>query len=515
MRRRASGLALALALACGGEGATATSDADAGSDATSEPGALELRDLSLTPDPGNHLALIVRFTTSAPARGEVELRDDDGLAWITAGDDAEATAHELYVIGLRAEATFTVTARAQADDGELVEAAPQAHTPGPLPPDFPAIWAEGQVASDVPGWTFFGVARWAGDHLDYSWGLVIAVDRRGRVVWYRRIPDGGSDIRVTDSGEVWFGEADLIVHRMTLAGDDRGSWVAGELSPPVDTLHHESIETPEGDLLSLSTELRTVSGFEGGAVSYNLVGDVVVQVTREGALRGRWSLLDLLDDADLHRVRPGFHDAFWDGFYTVPGGTKDWSHANGVAPDEDRGLYLVSARHLDWIIAVDPLASEVAWRLGEDGDFTLTEGAWFYHQHAPEVQEGGRLLVYDNGNNRPGTGFRPGDAPLYTRVVEYALDDDAMTATQTWEWIADPPRFSGFVGDADRLVDGHVLITDGGLFNLEAPSGVVLYSIVEEVDPSDQGTVFRLHVGDPDGPTSYTVYRADRVAGVY
>ena len=85
----------------------------------------------------------------------------------------------------------------------------------------------------------------------------------------------------------------------------------------------------------------------------------------------------------------------------------DWSHANAAQLFEAENVVLVSARNLSSVMALrweaddEGPAGEVLWQLGPGLDFELTEGEWFYRQHAPEVQPDGTILVYDNGSQRP------------------------------------------------------------------------------------------------------------------
>ena len=48
-----------------------------------------------------------------------------------------------------------------------------------------------------------------------------------------------------------------------------------------------------------------------------------------------------------------------------------------------------------------------------------------YYQHAVEVQDDGSILLYDNGNMRPGTNLNSPDITQhpYSRAVLFSLDD--------------------------------------------------------------------------------------------
>ena len=141
---------------------------------------------------------------------------------------------------------------------------------------------------------------------------------------------------------------------------------------------------------------------------------------------------------------------------------------------------------------IDYATGEVVWRLGEGGDFELTDGVWFKEQHAPSLVEDGELLIYDN----------LGDGRI-ARAVQYRLDEDAMTAEQVWAYGGEDSAegwLSEYWGDADRLPNGNTLITAGAND---------LNSVFEVTDEGE--LVWWLqheHAGDED---DNTMYRSERI----
>ena len=119
----------------------------------------------------------------------------------------------------------------------------------------------------------------------------------------------------------------------------------------------------------------------------------------------------------------------------------DWTHINDVEQLDD-GRIMVSVRNQDQVVFLDPDSGEVVeerWTLGEDDDYDI-----LFEAHNPDfinASNGGpAVLVADSENNR---------------VVEYQREGGEWNQTWVWqdgamEW----PR------DADRLPNGHTLITD-------------------------------------------------------
>jgi hypothetical protein len=97
-----------------------------------------------------------------------------------------------------------------------------------------------------------------------------------------------------------------------------------------------------------------------------------------------------------------------------------------------------------------------------------------------------------------------------TRAVEYAIDEQAMTATLVWEWPGDFPvdswyttdLYVPFWGDADRLENGNVMITAGRRGTVEATPE----SRVIEVTKDTGEVVWELLL-----PKDHGIYRAERM----
>ncbi len=137
----------------------------------------------------------------------------------------------------------------------------------------------------------------------------------------------------------------------------------------------------------------------------------------------------------------------WDAqtdFDTSSGGPypEDWTHINDVehVELEGRETVMVSVRNHDQVVFVDmETGLRENWTLGSDGDHDR-----LYEQHnpdfIPESRGGPAVLVADSENGR---------------VVEYQRVNGSWE--QSWEW---RDQRLTWPRDADRLPNGHTLITD-------------------------------------------------------
>ncbi|MCA9771198.1 MAG: aryl-sulfate sulfotransferase [Myxococcales bacterium] len=457
----------------------------------------------------NPLAATVTFRTDEPATPIVAVEGPTGVRSVPPSgirSDVPGTDHEVVILGLRPATTYAITVGARNGAGRLGALVHAEHRTVALRASvLPIEILKSRPDRMAPGYTLLSVYSFAylGD------GFLFALDSSGAPVWmYRagimqaaeRLADGtiaitthkfGSDVieLISPFGEI---VADLRAHDLGL-----------------DTFHHDVVEMPDGHLLTLSTELRTIDGYPGGA-RHDVVGDVVVELTREGDVVGSWPLLDMLDP---HRVGQGFDDPYWLATYGT--GAKDWSHANAVGYDpEDDGIW-VSLRHQDAIVKFRRSDGALLWVVGTNDPKTSGDDAWPFlrftgegrlpsEQHDPHVVSGGRLWVYDNGN-----------ASGVTRAVLYDLDPVEGTLSQHWAWVDPdyaPPLFGAYVGGVDPLSNGNVLIAHGGLggtpADLENPTWIHL----SEVDPARDEKLFEARIR---GELGYIGYRARRIDSLY
>lgn len=500
----------------------------------------------------------LRVRAEAPVVPVVTVSGPGGTS--TLPEPEPAAEHRIPVVGMRAGATHEVTVELRSADGATV-AEPETFSfaTEPLPEGMPPIdTLVSEPDRMAPGVTLFnlldigdvlGVDDGAPEPDEAPWfGWIVAVDHEGEVVWLHRAPHPIGDVRLLDDGTILHEYNDTGARRIDLFGEVLDEWagerirtdlrldvfgrqVAGDDAVPVatDSMHHEVGMLPNGNLVALSSELRAVGGFpeplcgEDPATfdgTYHLISDVVVEIEPEtGELVKEWPIADHFDlpaDGAVRNVCGIPNQGVFPNWMYQPlePRARDWTHGNSVVFDEGRNALLVSLRHLDAVLALryedddDGPAGELIWELGPNGTLDLLAGDWSYHQHAPEVQDDGTILLYDNGNGRP-------NGELYSRAVLYDVDDEAGTVTQLWEHVSTQdgaPAFAPFVGDADRLDNGNVLVADGGLFGAVDDVSAQIVEVVPAADPAADEVVFELRV---TGGQQWAVYRAERVPSLY
>ena len=494
-----------------------------------------------------------------PLLARVDLQLDDGLyplvnlvgpsgTRVLAIPEAPGSEVSLLLAGMRADTAYSIEIELlDADCAPVERLADLTVTTGSLPVDLPSMSATASEPERMaPGFTLFNLID-----LRTDFGALDIDD--GEIVWYHREDHPIGDTRMLEDGSILFEFNDTAARRIDLEGnvldewagsiitgrfvlDAHGRQVVGD-SPvvvDVDAMHHEHMVLPDGMHATLTTELRVLDGFsepqcgEDPATfdgTYHLIGDIAVVFDPEsGEVLNEFNLFDYFDPksdpAAFNLCGLAFDFVFPNWLYRgVDNAARDWTHANAIEVDEANNALLVSVRHLDSIIALrwkddaEGTAGDLLWHSGPLGDLELLTGDWHLHQHAPEIQPDGSLLVYDNGNNRDGRGSA--EAPLYSRAVIYEIDVDAETISQRWEYRSkrdDELIFAGFVGDADRLSNGNILITNGGING--TLDGELSAQIVEVVPSPTSGgdVVFSFEV---NGGPGWIVYRSERVPSAF
>ena len=271
---------------------------------------------------------------------------------------------------------------------------------------------------------------------DQTGGLVI-IDRDGFIVWYPQGSDAtGTAFSVLPSGDFafLFNEGIRVVSptngvRRTLTKED----AAGRTGLGTFNMHHDAIPTPSGSLLILVQDTATVNDTVW-------TGESIWEWEPEtDQLEKRWSSFQVLSPL-VDR-----------GHRTVP---EDWLHANSLSLGP-RGNILVSFFWTHEVISIAPDFQSLEWRLGgPNSTFTVSDGGMDEGQHTAAEVETDRVLLFDNGRDRPG-------GELFSRALELKLDRTSNTAQIVWEFEPYPRIYAPVIGSARRLPNGNTIICFG------------------------------------------------------
>lgn len=451
-------------------------------------------ELVANPNPAVPLAGVLHLETNRPVRAHLTVSSPD-RTWQVEADEAFQASQSLPVLGLLPDSAHSVSVRLESADGDILEVDAGELRTDPLPDDFPPI--EVRIARPglmEPGVTVIPFLRWKNFALDRKYGLIVALDQRADVVWYYRARHSINTVVRLNNGNLAYlagSHGDLV--EIDMLGNRLRRWhtlgtpkATPESSTPVvsDTFHHELIELPSGNFLTLSTEVRDFAEYPTSYLDPNaprtpahVVGDVLLEFAPDGKIVRQWKLLDLLDPrrATFASLFPGL----WAQAYKhrLRQRACDWSHSNSIDLSPDGDTAVISSFHQEVIVQIDLESGTIDWLLGDprgwqepwkslflrpEGEFTWPRGT-----HGAGFTPDGNLLFYDNGVFVPdadsGEVVLKGDS--LSRAVEVRIDPDARTFREVWTYggPGDEAYFSPFLCDTAYLpATGNVLVTDGG-----------------------------------------------------
>lgn len=374
--------------------------------------------LGCSPDP-------ITSISAAPSEAintlvEVTWEPASTEAWVEwNGERFDGADGRAVVYGAGAEATLELTVHA----GDWVSEPIEANT-GSLPAEIPPV----DVIEDGPLEPGFVAGSWLESPDEGSGAIVL--DQAGRVVWYDLRDDVGtiSVIHKVEGGFLYLVTSHSYLpdaHAVYVSSDGRDR----ELFP-LPLAHHDILPLPSGGFAAVVGEVREVDG-------ENVLGDTIVEVDEDGTQRTIWNAFDHFE------VVP--NDGW--GALAYPEGA-DWTHANGLAYDENSDTYLISMFRCECIVAVDRESGGNDWILGgEDSSFAVDDP--FGPQHSPDWTAEG-VAMFDNGYDMS-----------VSRLAEYAIEGGE--ATLTWSWEHPDGYVTAVLGDFDRQADGGHLSSWGTL----------------------------------------------------
>jgi len=433
---------------------------------------------------------------------------------------------ELLVAGMRASTTYHMRATVQCP-GRIFTTDDQTFTTGPLPstPIPPVTVSRPDPSlsmSENPGIELVNVFA---PSFNFLQGFF--TDRDGNLIWYYDVGAAQGNapytMKLLPNGHVIFSitqniTAGTIIREVDLSGKTIREMDTGKLSAKMQQagfsfaptgFHHDLLPLPNGHLIVLVNFYQGFTDVAGYPGTTNVLGDGLVDLDENWNPVWAWSAFDHLN-VNRH-----------------PNGLPDWTHSNALVYSSSDGNLLLSMRHQSWILKIDynngTGTGNVLWKLGYQGDFSLTNGDdpqdWFYYQHFPSVvsQIGTQttLAVWDNGDNRvldnngdlctnPASGS---PNPCYSRGTVFLLDESTRVANLVWQDL--PGFWSIWGGSIQQLSNGNVE------FDMNAPAFPPTPNLASEVQEVTQTSspqvVWKMDIGT----VPLYAYRAYRVPSLY
>ena len=430
-------------------------------------------DISINPNPRVPLAAVLSFDATGATRTTVSI-DDGERQWDIDFDRVPSTAEPLPILGMRGGRKHVIGVSILDDDGNSTTWTGQLgyETP-PLPADS-YVWPDFQVTVSQPdrmepGVTLMSLRRAQNlrpqdrtpeqQSFVVNFGLLLALDNEGEVVWYYQSDDRIAGIDRLKNGNIIYHLASFETVEMDMLGNKVRTWYAekrpqGASDDPdavpikgMQTLHHQPHEVRDGSFLSFSANWRVLEDWytnefdPGPRKDQKVMGDTIIEFDKQGNILWTWDAFDYLDTDMIgyeafnpYWVTRGFPD------------TWDWTHGNGVSYDDRDDSVVASFKLIDAIIKIDRESKDIKWIFGDHQgwkddfqDKLLTpvgeDFRWPWHQHNPRWTHAGTLLVFNNNRgqarpfeSRPHVSF----SETYSYTAEYEIDEETMSVRQVW-----------------------------------------------------------------------------------
>lgn len=535
--------------------------------------AIDPADLRFVANPSGRVPLAASVEFSGAPSLEVQLTIDGGGSTTTTvgGDEWRVSGGDFRVpvVGLLPATDYDITVVVDQNGAELARRTFQHRTPEPPanPLAFPPIDVRIIESERMePGFTFLSVRRRALGRSQWltpaqlafstKWGMLIALDSAGRVVWWYESDARTAGIERLHNGNILMHRADFSAVEIDLLGFTRSQYYAENRPFPEpdnpdaiairghQTLHHQPYQMPNGDFLSFTANAYPIEGYYTSDTDpaaprkdQMVMADTVIQFSQTGEQVWTWNTMDYLDP-----FRIGY-DTFW-AYWWVRGFDQhvDWTHANGVSYDERDDSVLISLRNQSAILKIDRQTSEIKWILGRHDNWPerlkdkllkpVGDLTWPAYQHNPRITHTGSVILFDNRAHGGALAFedRPPVNKGFSRGVEFEVDEDAMTVRQVWassDGTEDDPCYTNAMSDAWRLpqTDNYLVIH---AFCLPRYEGMTEDSMDETrrapgdfpyggriLEFSGDDLILRIDVVDPNDLIQWEVYGGFRAPGLY
>jgi hypothetical protein len=310
-----------------------------------------------------------------------------------------------------------------------------------LPEDFPDLSVEVLNETNDNGYYFvspFGYWGWFPENIPY----LIVFDDHGVPVFYQRLEQHGYDFKLNENGMLsyFFNAWPNAYYPVMNASAEHVDTFTMKNGYASDFHEFFMLENGNAVLMAYDPQIVDMSQVVPGGVEDAIVtGWVFQEQDPEKNVVYQWRSWDHYDILDA------------EGYVNLTASTIDLIHGNAIEITPDGESLLLSPRNLNEITKVDRNTGEIIWRLeGNNNMFEfIGDTLGFSWQHDCRILANGNLSIFDNGTYHPD--------PKYSSIIEYAIDEENMTATLIRRLRNQPDIFGEIMGSGRELQNGNML----------------------------------------------------------
>jgi len=235
--------------------------------------------------------------------------------------------------------------------------------------------------------------------------------------------------------------------------------------------HHDMIFNPAtGTFLTLRSSVRQIDG-------KNVLMDTIVELDSKGNTLWTW---DTYSNGHF-----GLKDECLCNDTTEVNGQTviDLTHANSLEWNFQTNIIYMNMRALDTFCKINKTTNQTVWCLGRRGNFTLlgpngkqVPSLWYHAHDVREVQPD-VFSMFDNDFDNSTNSTNPCPATFeetnaHSRMLEITVNEQNMTAWESWSWAAPRADWSPYWGSLDQLPNGDWIAAFGSESHYLPGSGI-------------------------------------------
>jgi len=267
--------------------------------------------------------------------------------------------------------------------------------------------------------------------------------------------------------------------------------------------HHDIVYNPNTrTFLTLRDYIRVIDG-------RNVLMDNITELTVTGGLLWSWDTyanghFSISDECKCNDTAGGSS-----GYLPGPA-LIDLTHSNSLQWNFKSNILYLNMRAQDTFCKIDKTTSRSIWCLGTHGNFTLYNldgqkvSSLWYHAHDVQEIRPDVFTLFDNDyynatlpcpNTFNGTG-------LHSRILEITVNEQNMTARESWVWTAPSAYWTPYWGSVNVLPNGDWMGAFGANSHYVADS---TGAVIVELNPA--GKVTRTYTF----PYGWGIYRVEPI----